>query len=287
MAELVYSDKPRTLWSYLPPAGMARNLWANRSLAWSFARREIEARYKAQRLGLAWAVITPLVLLAVYTFIFGVVFPNKWGKATIGGAPLGQFALSLFVGLLIFGVFRETAARAPGLIVGRPNYVKRVVFPLEVLAISEVLIALFNFSIGALVWLVGFAVIEQRVPPPTILLTPALLAPLVLTALGVSWLLSSLGVFLRDLGNVVELVIAVLFFMTPIFYSIENVPERVRGVLALNPLAQVIEDVRRVAIAGELPGAAWYGVSMVVSAAFALFAYAAFMKSKRAFADVI
>lgn len=286
MAEIVFSDKPRSITSYLNPVAMVRNLHSHKDLAWQFARREIEAKYKSQRLGIVWAVLTPLLLLSVYTFVFAVIFPNKWNRA-VETERLGSFALSMFIGLLVFGLFRDMTARASTVIVGHSNYVKKMVFPLEVFALSEIIIALVTLAIGATVWLVGWVAIEQRPPEPAILLTPLFLIPVCLASLGLSWILSALGVFLRDIANIVELCLAVMFFISPIFFSMEHVPEHLRGILVFNPIAQVIEGIRSLAMQGTLPDLAWYFASLLTSAVLAVVGYAFFMKSKRAFADVI
>lgn len=287
-SEVVYSDRPPPLWTYLNPAAMVRNLIRHKHLAWQFARRDIEAKYKAQRLGILWAILTPLLLLSVYTFVFAVIFPNKWNKFGEGQSePLGAFALSLFAGMLVFGLFRDMAARGPHVVVNHTSYVKRVVFPLEVFALSELLTALVTFSIGACVWLIGWMAIEQRVPEATVVLVPLILLPVMLAGLAMSWFLSALGVFLRDIGNIVELAMAVMFFISPIFFSLSHVPENLRQWLGLNPIARVIEDARMLAISGEIPNLTWWGVSVVITAIAAILGYGFFMKAKRAFADVI
>ncbi|MBU6413155.1 MAG: ABC transporter permease [Planctomycetes bacterium] len=287
-SEVVYSDRPPPLMTYLNPASMLRNLIAHKHLAWQFARRDIEAKYKAQRLGIVWAILTPLLLLSVYTFVFAVIFPNKWNKFSDGQSePLGAFALSLFAGMLVFGLFRDMAAKAPHVVVNHTSYVKRVVFPLEVFALSELLTALVTFSIGACVWLIGWIAIEQRAPEPTVVLVPFILLPVMLAGLAISWFLSALGVFLRDIGNIVELAMAVLFFVSPIFFSLSHVPENLRQWLGLNPIARVIEDARMLAITGEIPNLTWWSVSVVITGIAAILGYGFFMKAKRAFADVI
>jgi lipopolysaccharide transport system permease protein len=289
MEQAVYSDKPRSIWSYLDPVEMVRNLYSHRHLTWQFAKRQIEARYKAQRLGLLWAVLTPLFMLAVYTFVFAVVFPTKLARdpSEIQREPLGQFALWLFIGLLVFGLFRDMVVRAPGVVISYPNYVKRIVFPLEVMAVAELICALVTFCIGWVVWLIGWGIIEQRLPGVGLLLMPVLVVPVCLFALGLSWIFSSLGVFLRDLTNIVELGATVLFFLTPIFYAIKHVPAEFQPLLAANPLAAVIEDVRNVVMNGAMPNFAWFGWALGISLLTAIVGYAFFMKSKRAFADVV
>jgi lipopolysaccharide transport system permease protein len=281
-----------------------RALAAARHLAASLARREIEARYKANALGLLWLVATPLLLLGAYTFVFAIIFPARWPAPTVTGAAatatsagepatqeagqgLGLFALNVFLGLLFFAVFREVVARAPGLVVANRHYVKRVVFPLEALSLADLFVALFSFGVGIAVWLVGFVAITRGLPHVEALLIPVLLLPVALTALGVSWFLSALGVFLRDIAHAVELAITVLMFLTPVFYPLDRVPERFRVVLEWNPLAHAIEGARAASIQGIAPDwpsvAAALGASLII----ALMGFATFSKARRAFADVL
>lgn len=279
-----FSSRPAPVRAYLHPLAMARGIWKHRALLLQFAQRELAARYKGQQLGLLWAVLTPLMMLGIYTFAFAVVFKTYWRAPD---EPKGEFALAVFGSLLVFSVFRECVLRAPGAVIGNRNFVKRVVFPLEILAPADVLVALANMAIGLLVWLVGWVVLTRSLPHPHVALVPLLMTPVVLATLGVSWILSSLGAFLRDIANMVELGVTVLFFLTPIFYSLDRVPAPVRPILAANPLAATVEEIRRVMMLGVWPDWQWLGLCLAVSAATALLGYAFFMKSKRAFADVV
>lgn len=280
-----HTNSPRSFFAWLNPVAMTRNLWSHRGLVRQYAAREFRARYRGQRLGLMWAVVTPLVMLAIYTFIFGVVFKAKWGEQS--GATMGEAALQIFAGLLVFGVFREVVGHSPGLVLHQPQFVKRVVFPLEILPLCTMMNALVVLAIGSGVWLVGFAFIERTVPPLTILLVPVLVTPVCLLALGLAWTLAAIGVFLRDISNMVELSITALFFLTPVFYSIERIPEPYRAIIGLNPIATVIESVRTAAIAGSVPDMTWFLPAAAASCACAIFGYAVFMKARRAFADVV
>lgn len=282
---VTHSHAPLPLASHFNPLRTIRMIIGSRELAFALARREVENRYKANVLGIVWALATPLALLAVYTFVFGVVFHARWGNDPEGG--LGHFALNVFLGLIVFAVFREVVARSPGLIVNNRQYVKRIVFPLECLSIADLLVALFNFAVGCVVWLVGFVLITGSTPHWQALLLPVLMLPVILTALGVSWFLSALGVFLRDIQHAVELAITVLMFLTPVFYQLDRVPEKYRIYLEWNPVAQVMEAGRNAAVDGTQPDWSRFAIALVASLFIATIGFGVFSKAKRAFADVL
>ncbi len=282
---IVRSGEGVSLTSLLNPAAMVRNLWSHRELVVQLARRDILGRYRAARLGLLWSVLTPLILLTIYTFVFTMVFHFRWNEQL--PESRGEFALTMFCGMLLFNLFGEMVTRAPQMIVVNPNYVKKVVFPLEVFVVSGLMSATINMLIGYGVWFIGWGAIKMQLPHITALWFPVVLIPALLTTAGLSWVLASLGVFVRDVGHAAVMAVQVLFFATPIFYSIERVPQPYRRLLELNPLTHAIEDVRRVLMWGESPGWRWWFASTAASAMLALLGYAFFMKSKRAFADVI
>ncbi len=269
----------------LNPWAMLRNLWSHRELTVQLTKRDVLIRYREARLGLLWAVVAPLAMLAIYTFVFSVVFQARWGDRP--DETRGEFALTLFCGMLLFNLFAEVVTRAPGMIVANPNFVKKVVFPLEVFVVAGLLSGLVRMSIGYGVWLVGWIAIEGAWPHATMALFPLVLLPVCLFTAGVAWVLASLGVFLRDVGPAVQLGVQLLFFATPIFYSMERVPPPFRRVLGLNPLSHAVEDVRRIMMAGAPPEWAWWGWSVMGGAVVLLLGYAFFIKSKRAFADVL
>ncbi len=286
MTTIVYSQERRALWSFLNPWRMVANLWSHRGLAGQLAGREVRSRYRSHALGPAWTLLQPLAMLGIFTFLFAVVFQARWRE----GGTVGEVALQIFAGLIVFQVFRDPVGRAPGLVVGHWNFVKRVVFPLEVLPVVDLLSALFTFGVNLLVWVAGWVLIERSVPHATGLLVPLLLVPVCLTGLGVSWALASLGVFVRDIQNVTELALTVLFFLTPVFYAAERIPEPYRVLIAVNPIAHTIGWVRGAMLEGVTPDAAgwgWFAAYTLASAAIALAGYAVFMKSRRAFADVL
>ncbi len=283
MTTVVYTQAGEPFWSYLNPWRMAANLWSHRGLAWQLASREVRSRYRSHALGPLWTLLQPIAMLAIFTFLFAVVFRQRWKD----GGTVGEVALQIFAGLIVFQVFREVVGRAPGLVVGHANFVKRVVFPLEVLPVVDLLTALFTFGVNLLVWLLGWAVIERTVPHAAGLLVPLMLLPVCLTGLGAAWVLASLGVFIRDIQNVTDLALTVFFFLTPVFYAAEKIPEPYRVLVTLNPIAHTIGWVRGALFEGAMPGWGMWGLYTLGSAVIAMLGYALFMKSRRAFADVL
>ncbi|GMU81334.1 MAG: transport permease protein [Planctomycetota bacterium] len=285
MEQVIRSGAGQSVLRLLNPLAMAANLWRHRHIARQLARRDIIGRYRSSSLGLLWSIITPLVQLCVYTFIFGVVLGARWGRTD---EPMTVFALTMFSGLLVFLMFAEVVNRSPGMVAENPNYVKKVVFPLEMLGPSGLLTALFNFGVGAAVWLLFWFVVNLAPPPWTIVYLPVVLLPLCLFTLGFAWFLGSLGVFVRDLGHVIQLITQVLIYLTPVFFPMSLLEGKwFAQVMQLNPLTHVIEDARRVMMWGQAPNWPWWTFSLVVASLAALLGYAFFMKSKRAFGDVL
>ena len=269
---------------YLNPIKMARNLWHHRDLIRQFTRRDIEGRYKGSYLGLLWSFINPLVMLAIYTFVFGIVFQARWSTTETGG--LSEFALILFCGLTAFNVFSECMGRAAIIIIGVPNYVKKVVFPLEILPVSVLGSALFHSLISLAILLVANLLITGTFQW-TLLLLPVVVLPLLFLSLGLMWFLASLGVFIRDINYTVALVVQVLFFLTPIFYKLEKIPEPLQTFIRFNPLTSIVENVRRVVLWGLLPSGIGFALWMALTGGVMILGYAWFMKTKKAFADVL
>lgn len=260
-----------------------QTLYVNRELIISLTRREILGRYRGSLMGLLWSFFTPLLMLAIYTFVFSVVFQARWGGDANSRT---DFALVLFAGLMIFNLFSEMINKAPTLVLGNANYVKKVVFPLEILPVVSLGTALFHFAISFLVWLI-FAVIFRGIPPLTILLLPVVLLPFFILILGAVWLLASFGVYVRDISQIIGVLVTMSMFLSPIFYSITVLPEPYRLFMHLNPLTFVIEQARGVMIWGE--GINWlgWGLYLLVSLVVAWIGFFWFTKTKKGFADVI
>ena len=282
--KIVHDGRNKPISQYLNPLALARNLWHHRELIRQFTGREVQGRYRGSFLGLFWSFITPLVLLLTYTFVFGVVFRARWHDARSNS--LGEFALVLFCGLAAFNIFSECVTRAAVLIISVPNYVKRVVFPLEVLPVSVVGSALFHALVSLGILLIANAMLNGSIQW-TVVLVPVVLLPLIFLSLGLTWFLAGLGVFIRDLNYTITLAIQVLFFLTPIFYPIQIIPEPFRTIVSLNPLTAIVENFRGVVLWGKLPGWTDLSLWLVGSGTLMLLGYAWFMKAKKAFADVI
>ncbi len=255
----------------------------NKQLIWQMTKREVLSRYRGSVLGLAWAFFNPLLMLVVYTVVFSVVFKARWD---VGSDSKVEFALVLFIGLIIHSVFAECLMRAPGLILSNVNYVKKVVFPLEILPWVIVGSAIFNAAISLIVWALFFIVVNHTLNW-TVLFVPIIFLPLVLFSFGISWFLASLGVYLRDVGQITGVVTTFLLFMSPILYPISMLPEPYRIILYLNPLTFIIEQARDVLMWGKPPDYLIVSISLAISTLVAWLGYAWFQKTRNGFADVL
>jgi lipopolysaccharide transport system permease protein len=282
--ETTYSAEPERVWKFFNPVRISRNLWSERDLIRQLTLREVIGRYRSSYLGFLWAFLNPLLMLAVLTFVFSVVFKAKWGISTDEGKM--EFAMTIFCGMIAFNLFSECLNRAPGLIIGSPHYVKKIVFPAEILPVYVLLSSLIHLLISMGILILGIVIFMHRIPW-TVIYFPLVLIPLLFLSLGLAWFFASIGVFIRDIGNTIGFLTTLLFFTTPIFYPISALPESLRTVIRVNPLAVIVEDFRRIMIWGRPPDWGWYGLLVFISLMVLLSGYAWFMKSKKAFADVI
>jgi lipopolysaccharide transport system permease protein len=284
MQELAYSSTNRvSTLVHLMPWGVFKALWKQRELICQLTWRDVLIRYKGSFLGVFSSLIKPLSLLAIYTVVFGFIFESKFQRQE---ESADEFALALFAGLMVFEFFAESISRAPTLILSSPNYVTKVVFPLEVLPISVVGGNFAHLLIDAGLLLAGMLVWRHSLPI-TALQAPLLLIPLVLFTLGSTWFLSSLGVFLRDIQALLRPLVMILMYASAIFYPPAKVPMAFRPLVDWNPLSVMIEQVRRTILWGmPLEWEAW---AFVTGCAVIVFfgGYAFFMRSKHAFADVM
>lgn len=235
-------------------------------------------------MGVMWSFLNPLFLLLVYTFVFSVVFKAKWG--TDLNESKSQFAILLFVGMIIHGLLAETLNRAPTLILANVAYVKKIIFPLEILPVVAIGVALFHAFVSVVILLCAFLLTHGYLQW-TVVLLPLVVLPLVVLTLGVAWLLASLGVFLRDVAHPVSLLTTVLLFASPVFYPISALPEFVRPWLLLNPLTFILEQARAVLIFGQTPNWGGLAIYMAVAMAIAWTGYAWFQKTRKGFANVL
>ncbi len=270
--------------AFLHPLTMMGRLWSSRSLLAQLVKKQLAARYRGSRLGLLWTLLNPLALLAVYTFVFSVVFSARWNGASGGGH--GEYALALFSGLIAFNVFSETVLAAPEIITANRTYIRKMAFPVEVLPLATLGVALVQ-SVCSLIILLGGELLVYGEIPGTALCLPIMFLPLVLLSMGAGWFVAATGIFVRDTGHVLSIAVLMLFFVTPIFYPLDAVPEPYRGWVALNPMCQVVEGFRGLLLWGRLPGLMAYSACTGACLAVCLAGYAWFMKSKPAFADRI
>jgi len=277
------------VWFYLNPVTGLGELWRQRFLIGQFAGREISGRYQGTYLGAVWSLVTPLLMLGVYTFVYGVIFKARWIGPTPGsehGDGLASFALAMFSGTLAYSVFSETLNRSCGLIIGVPNFVKKVVFPLQILPLVTLIGSLFQAFVALVVLAIGMLIVTGGLPA-SMLLAPVMILPITLFSLGLAWFCSSLGVYIRDIGQGVAIVTQMLFFATPIFYPVEAVPEAYRGLMNLNPLTPMVTVVRQ-ALLGQ-SAIAWdsYVLSLAIGLTVAVVGHGWFQATRRGFADVL
>ncbi|EHK3804341.1 ABC transporter permease [Escherichia coli] len=265
------------------PWEIVRTFVRHRKLIINLTKREITGRYKGSLFGILWSFFNPIFMLVVYTFVFSFIFNARWSVESTSKA---EFALVLFAGLIVFNFFSECAIKAPGTILSNVNYVKKVIFPLEILPIVNALSVLFHACVSIGVWLI-FYIIEIGLPHVTVLLFPIFFLPLFVFVLGIGWLLSSLGVFLRDVGQLISIFVTALMFLSPIFYPMTAIPEKYRPLLNLNPLAPAISQFREIFYWGAIPSMSIYATYLFGCALFAWFGFIVFQKTRKGFADVL
>ncbi|MEC5216761.1 lipopolysaccharide transport system permease protein [Actimicrobium sp. GrIS 1.19] len=264
-------------------AALVGGLWRNRQLISQLIKREVVGRYKGSAMGLTWSFFNPVFMLVVYTFVFSEIFKSRWGGPEESKT---QFAVALFVGMIVLNLFSEVLNRAPGLILSNVNYVKKVVFPIEILPVVAMGATLFHSLISLCVLGMAFMLFNGYLNW-TIVFTPLVFAPLIILATGLAWMLASLGVFLRDVGQTISILTTVLMFLSPVFYPVTAVPERFRPFIMANPLTFIIEQARNVLIWGRQPD--WIGLAtyLVVAVGVAWLGFVWFQKTRKGFADVL
>lgn len=268
-------------------ASAATGFWASRRLIRDLTWREISGRYRGSWLGIGWSMAQPLLMLTVYTFVFSVVFKAKWAGAA-GTLPVGRFdfALFVFVGVVLHSILGEAITRSSTVIVGNASYVKRVIFPLEILPMTVIGAAAFHAVIAIGILLAGVLLFGGGLHW-TALWLPMLVLPLLVLSLGLAWGLAALGVFLRDTAQVTGVLASILMFMAPVFYPVSALPAPFRGWLYLNPLTFVIEQARAVIFDGTMPDLAMLALFWFVALLVAQAGYWFFQKSRSGFADVL
>jgi lipopolysaccharide transport system permease protein len=264
-------------------AAILKTIWRNRGLILQMTQREVIGRYRGSMMGLAWSFFNPVLMLVVYTFFFSVVFKARWGTLDDNK---GAFAVVLFVGLILHSLLAECINRAPTLILANVNYVKKVIFPLEILPIVALGSALFHSAISLVVLIIAEVILLHALPW-TALLFPLILAPLIIGAMGFAWFLSAFGVYVRDIAQITGIITSVLMFLSPVFYPVSNLPPRYQTWIRLNPLTFIIEEGRNTLIFGKQPDWTNWLVCMAGSVIVCWLGFWWFQRTRRGFADVL
>ena len=265
-------------------ASLATILWRQRQLIIKMTKREVVGRYKGSVIGMAWSFFNPIFMLSVYTIVFSMIFKARWGMN--GGESKAQFALILFVGMIVLNLFSEVMNRSPSLILTNVNYVKKVVFPIEILPVVCMGAALFHALISLSVLLSAYVIFNGYLNW-TVVYLPLVFLPLIVLSLGLSWMLASIGVFVRDIGQTIGLFMTLLMFLSPVFYPISAVPLKLQKFIMANPLTFIIEQARAVVIYGQQPH--WIGMLLyfLIASLVMWVGYAWFQKIRKGFADVL
>lgn len=262
---------------------MIKTIYRNGYLLRQLVKKDIQQRYKGSVLGMLWSFIVPVLMLVIYTFVFSEVFQARWDIDT---SDKYQFALVLFCGLSAFNMAGEVMNRSAVLIASNANYVKKVIFPLEILPVVITLSALFNCAVCYIILITAKLVLYRNVSPTLYMVFPAL-APLVIMVLGLGLFLSALSVFLKDVGNIVSVLVTVLMYMSPVFFPLSAVPQSFRGICEANPMTYIIENLRNVVLYGTSLDWKSYGISCFTALLVFLLGKTVFMRAKEGFADVL
>lgn len=268
----------------LSPGVALRQLVRHRVLLGQLVWRDVASRYRGSFFGLFWSVLHPLLMLAVYTFVFSVVFQARW---EIGeGQPRTVFAVVLFVGLMVHALLGEVLNRAPTMMLAHVNYVKKVVFPLSILPVVVLGSALINLLISMGVLIVAMALLGMHFHP-TFIAFPLVVMPMLPMLLGLAWGLSALGVYVRDIGQLTGIITTVLLFLSPIFFPIDALPAAYRPLIELNPLTLIIEESRKVLLWGQWPDWLALGRYALGASVVGWLGFAAFQSLRKGFSDVL
>jgi lipopolysaccharide transport system permease protein len=266
------------------PLALLRTLWTHRALVRALVAREIVGRYKGSLLGVLWSFLTPLLMVLVFTFVFGEIFQSRWaGSSNSGGL---DFASALFTGLLAYQFFSDCLSRAPHMVVGNANYVKKVVFPLELLPVVSVVAAVFHLLVAYAI-LIALILASHWTLGPAALLAPLVVLPYILLILGLTWVVSALGVYLRDVGQLIQPALTAMLFLSPVFYPLSSVPVALQPVYWANPVTYVSETLRGVLLHQTYPDPVHWLLFTGLSLAVAWCGLWVFQTTRKGFADVI
>lgn len=270
----------------MPNLRFAKMIINNFELFLILTQREILGPYKGAALGLWWSGLLPVFMLGIYTFIFSQIFQARWNNTTVNNGDYATFAINLFAGLIVFNLFGDCMRQAPRLIISNPNFIKKIIFPVEILGVVTLGGACFKACISLLILSI-FQICLGNWPPITYIWLPIIWLPLMLVTLSLTWALSGLGVFLRDIDQAIGIFMNILMFISPIFYPASALQGNIGSLIKLNPLAIIIEQTRKCCINGEMPDFQYLAVSIPIAFVVCEVSYRVFYNARRTFADEI
>ncbi len=262
------------------PVRITTDLWRHRYLIGQLIKRDVLLRYRGAMFGVLWVFLSPLLMLAIFAFVFGHVFQTRWPQQQ-AGLP---FWLILYSGLIVFNLFAETVSRAPVSVRGYPSFVKKIIFPVDILPLVPLGAALVQGAFNVLILATALAWTGHL--HSQIILYPLMLLPLLLLALGLSWFLAAWGVFIKDMSQIVPIFMQMLLFLSPVLYPASAVPEMLRPLYHYNPLGAVIEAARAAALGFPIPWYPW-SLALALGLAAAVLGHAFFQRSREEFADAL
>lgn len=262
---------------------MIKTIYNNNYLLRQLIKKDIEEKYKGSILGMLWSIIVPILMLCIYTFIFSEVFQAKWDIDTTNKY---QFALVLFCGLSAFNLVSEVMNRSTTLIASNVNYVKKVIFPLELFPVVITFSALFNCVISYLILIVAIYILNGMISPTLFLIIPAFI-PLIILTIGLGLFISALSVYLKDVSNAIAVIVTMLMYLSPVFFPLSSVPDDFRGMCEVNPMTYIIENFRNVVLYGEKLNLKFFVISSLFAVVIYAIGYLTFMRTKEGFADVL
>lgn len=262
---------------------MIKTIKNNKYLLWQLVKKDIEQRYKGSVLGILWSIIVPILMLVIYTFVFSEIFQAKWNVDT---SDKYEFALVLFCGLTAFNMISEVMNRSASLISSNTNYVKKVIFPLELLPVVLTCSALFNCVIAYIILIVTKLVLYHNLSA-TLYQSILAFIPLIFISIGVGYILSALSVYLKDVGNAITVLVMILMYISPVFFPLSSVPEAYRGICTANPMTYIIENFRNTMLYGLSINWEFWIISVLIAFLFYFIGYVIFMRTKEGFADVL
>jgi len=260
------------------PLRISADIWRNRYLLGQLVKRDVLLRYRGAMFGVLWIFLSPLLMLAIFAFVFGHIFQARWQQQ---GPP---FWLMLYCGLIVFNIFSEAVSRSPSAVRGYPSFVKKIIFPVNILPLVPLGAGMVHGGFNFLILIVALAWTGNL--HGQILLFPLLLIPVLLLALGFSWFLAAWGVFIKDMTQIVPVFVQMLLFLSPVFYPISAVPKMLRPIYQYNPLGAVIETCRSVVTGQPIEWSAW-GMALGFGLAVSILGYAFFQHSREEFADAL